>query len=251
MIKFLAPLIVVFWLVMTGLFIQREIIPSLPQLTQPSYKALLKSPHYLEGSKMGIYFGGKKIGISTTSVTSLPDKSFRIDNKTVVSMPIQGFNAKLGITGYSIIRDYALESFQLSLNADIMKYEISGVVRDGMLELAISDGKSVRQERIPMNKDATLSDGLAPFISMPNLSVGKEWSINVINPLKLTVETAKARVENLTTMQWKGKDYDVYEVVIDYPGQKMGIPPKAYITPEGRILKEEILFPGAYLLREE
>lgn len=228
MTKFLAPLIVFFWLVMTGLFIQREIIPSLPQLTQPSYKTLLKSHHYLEGSKMGIYFGGKRIGSSTTTVATLQDKSFRIDNKTIISMPIGGFNARLGITGYSIIKDYALDSFQLSLNSDILKYDISGTVRNEMLELAISDGRTVRQERIPMNKEATLSDGLAPFISMPNLSVGKEWSINVINPIKLTVETAKARVENFTTMQWKGKDYDVYEVVIDYPGQKMGIPPKAY-----------------------
>ncbi|MFH1226893.1 MAG: hypothetical protein V1701_03185 [Planctomycetota bacterium] len=252
MSKIIPASIVLFWLVMTGIFIQREIIPSLPQLTQPSYKALLKSPHYMEGSKMGIYFGGKRIGSSTTTVSRLPDKSFRIENSSLVKLPLGGgFDPKVAITGFSIVKDYKLDSFQLSVNSDMLHYAISGAVKGNMLELSVSDGRSTRTERIPMKDDATLSDGLAPFISMPNLSVGKEWSINLINPMKMSLETVKARVENLTTMQWNGKECEVYEVVIDLPGKKIAVPPKAYITKEGRILKQEMLFPGTYLLREE
>lgn len=252
MSKFIPASIILFWLVMTGIFIQREIIPSLPQLTQPSYKSLLKSAHYMEGSKMGIYFGGKRIGSSTTTVSRLPDKSFRIENASLVKLPLGGgLDPKVAVTGSSLIRDYKLDSFQLAVNSDMLHYGISGRVRGNVLELTISDGNSTRVEQILMRDEATLSDGLAPFISMPNLSVGKEWTINLINPMKMSIETVKARVENLTTLQWKGKEFEVYEVVLDFPGQKIGIPPKAYITKEGRILKQEMLFPGTYLLREE
>ena len=85
---------------------------------------------------------------------------------------------------------------------------------------------------------------------MPHLSVGKEWVINFVNPFTASMQTLRARVENLTKIDWKDKTYDVYEVILSNPKRSKQLKYTAYITPDGKILKQEILFPGLYLIRE-
>lgn len=255
--KIVSVVIILFWLTMTGWFIQREIWPALPTLNQPSYQTLLTNRTIPRQSRMGIYFLHHKIGYSLTSIGSLPSGSFQITNYTQFDpslMPLMPADLPAGMkrpfvfTSSSVISpDYSLYSLKISLTSPLGDYELLGTREGDQLVLTIRDKATTRTERISFPKGVTVSDGLSPFVAMPNLSVGKEWMISLINPFSLSWETVKAYVEEKTTLEWAGKTYEVYEVTVDYKGFK----PRAWITPEGIILKQEVLTSGLYLIREE
>lgn len=254
MTKIIPIAIIVFWLVMTSLFIRLEIMPVLPQLSQPSYEAVLSNPAYPAVSKFGIYYGSKKIGESATTIASQANKYYRITNDTDVRVPI-GLLMRdpIKMAGYTqVTPDYRLESFRFAIKASVVQYEISGVVKGELLEVTINTAGKKRTERLPYKSKTTISDGLSPFISMPHLTVGKVWLINYINPFSLGVESLQARVENLTKIVWQDKEHEVYEVIIDTPnaGGK-GFQLRAYITPQGKILRQESFVQGIYLLNED
>ncbi|HLD35245.1 MAG TPA: hypothetical protein VJC37_00850 [Planctomycetota bacterium] len=269
--------IIVFWLVMTGLFIRREILPSLPSLDQPSYEAYLKSQVENQSIKMGIYFKGERIGSSQTDIEPLVNNETKIRNLTTISLPsmmeimlstnrrtkkaappdtprknTKSDTAKMVFSGYSLVdAKYKLKSFSFSAQSPFLNYAISGQVKDDLMEITLSDGLKSSTNYLPYKGDSTVSDGLSPFVSMPYLTVGKEWSINYINPFGASMQTLKARVESRTQIEWQNQMNDVYEVVLSEPGTaKSPLNYTAYITPEGKILRQEILLPGLYLLRE-
>ena len=269
--------IIVFWLVMTGLFIRREILPFLPTLSQPSYEAYLKSQGENQTIKMGIYFRGERIGSSQTDIEPLVNNETKIKNLTAINLPSmmeimftakrrtklpataktpaplpQADIAKMVFSGYSIVDSkYKLKSFSFSTKSPFLNYRIMGQVKDNTLEFTMSDGAKNSTSYLPYKSDSTVSDGLSPFVSMPHLTVGKEWTINVINPFGASMQTLKARVESRTQVEWQNQMHDVYEVVLSEPGTaKSPLNYTAYITPDGKILRQEILLPGLYLLRE-
>jgi hypothetical protein len=265
--------IIIFWAIMTALFIFREIIPSLPAFVQPSYEAYLKSNEYDREINMGIYYRDKKIGSSQTSIYGIEDKNTRIDNLTKISLPgiLGGFfgasptlrkdkdqpstpnfaNGVMEINGYSIVDiKYRLKSLNFAIKSPFMNFKIIGRVKGETLEYTISDGTKVSKSEVPFKSSSTVSDGLSPFISMPHLSVGKEWLINYINPFDPSMQTLKATVEERTQVEWQDKMQDVFAVVLTNPKMPKSLNYTAYITPEGKILKQEILLPGLYLIRE-
>jgi len=264
--KIVSGIIILFWLTMTGWFVKREILPALPSLAQPSYETLLKNNALLSDSKMGIYFLNNKIGEAVTSIKQLPTGLYQIKNKTYLNFrSFRGLNLippelkkPMELDCITLVTPhYNLHSLELVMNSSLYNYRATAIVKNDQLEITIRDGQTTRTERIDFPAQATVSNGLSPFLAMPNLSVGKEWTINVINPFSLTWETVKAYVEEKTTLEWpasarasaggQGKTYEVYEVVLDYKGFK----PRAWITPEGIILKQEVLTNGLYLIREE
>ncbi|MEW6026155.1 MAG: hypothetical protein AB1599_02520 [Planctomycetota bacterium] len=298
--------IIIFWLVMTGLFIRREVLPSLPALSQPSYEAYLKSLGENKTVRMGIYFGGERIGSSQTDILPMENRQTKITNSTDINLPgmlnilfannrrpegdppalgevrpagrrlgtgrnrkketdspsgsgagnikntFESRAGKMAFSGYSLIDEkYKLKSFSFSAQGPFLNYNISGEVKGDLLEFTLYDGLKTSTNFIPYKNDSTVSDGMSPFVSMPNLTVGKEWSINYINPFGASMQTLKARVESRTQIEWQNQMHDVYEVIISEPsGSKSALNYTAYITPEGKILKQEIFLPGLYLLRE-
>lgn len=266
----ISSIIIIFWVVMTVLFIRKEVIPSLPSLVQPSYEAYLKSPDYDKNIRMNIYFRGQSIGFSHTIINPLENNQISIDNITKINLPMffgnlfeSGFNSgkeenkkdssgiAMELIGKSIIdNNYKLKSFNFSAKSPFLNYTIFGEVKNDLLEFTTYDGVKHYNSRLPYQSTSTVSDGLSPFISMPHLSVGKEWVINFVNPFTASMQTLQARVENLTKIDWKDKTYDVYEVILSNPKMRKQVNYTAYITPDGKILKQEILFPGLYLIRE-
>ncbi|MEK7448624.1 MAG: hypothetical protein AAB019_03965 [Planctomycetota bacterium] len=252
--KIIGYSIVFFWLTMTTLFIKKEILPTLPQLTDPSYKAILKHLKDFKPSQMGIYLFNKRIGYTKTVISRQPDNNYyKITNITKIEKIPSGqivLPAGIDISGYSLVNlSYQLDSFDFSITSPMINltYQIKGKVNGSSLELNIWDGKKMETSRRPFQPNTIVSHGFSPFTSMPHLSVGKQWASSMINPLSGQVESTTARVEEKTTLVWQEKEYEVYEVVLDYKKFQF----RAWITPAGDILKQEALIPGLYLLKEE
>lgn len=269
--------IIAFWLVMTALFIRREVLPSLPALAQPSYEAYIKSSHKDQQVKMGVYFRGERIGASETEITTKKNADTKIYNHTAINLPsfmaiMFAANrpakktgpdknlppgpapdaAQITFQGQSTVdAKYKLKHFEFQAKSPLMNYNIFGLVEDDRIKVSINDGIKNSVSYLPYDANSTVSDGLSPFVAMPNLTVGKEWAINYINPFGGSLQTLKARVESRTQVEWQGQMHDVYEVTLSQPGgAKSALNYTAYIAPDGRILRQDILMPGLYLLRE-
>jgi len=247
LIKVISVLVLGFWAVMSFLYLKQEVIPTLPTLTQPSYKTFLKNKSIFTKSQMGIYLSGEKIGSSTTNIENLKNGYYRMTNHTNVKLLSFLGGTKVEMNGYSLINPrYQLDSFVFTVKSFLVNYQIKGKIEKDEMVVEIFDGRKTKTHRFKNIPEATLSNGFSPFLAMPHLTVGKEWTINMVNPLSGTMERMRAFVESQDTMEWKGQTYKVYEVVIDYKGFK----PRAWITPEGWILKEELIMPGLYFIRE-
>jgi hypothetical protein len=203
---------------------------------------------------MGIYLFSKKLGYTRTTITRREDNYYQIANVTRIDqMPVGRkvpIKPDVEVSGYTLIdQDYRLHSFDFSMNSKIMglKQRIQGEVIGNEIEVLFSDGRKNTVTRRPFDQNVMVSHGFSPFSAMPHLRVGKEWSVSMINPLTLKVESVRAKVELETTIEWQGEEHKVFEVALDY--QKFR--PKAWITPDGVILKEEIMMPGLYLIKEK
>jgi len=247
MTKFLFAFIIAFWAVMTFIYIKNEVAPSLPAHSQPSYETLLKNKTVISQTKMGIFFGGARIGFTTTKIEPADMGSFKISNSTKIRLPHIPAGNDIDMRGHTIISaKYRLDSFEFKVTSSLVNYAVKGNVTGNDIAIEIFDGRETKRHRMQNIPEATLSNGFSPFLSMPNLTVGKEWTIHLFNPLSAGVEKARAFVEQKTILEIDDKAYDVYEVVIDYKGFK----PRAWITQEGEILKEELVIPGLYFIKE-
>jgi hypothetical protein len=247
MTKYIFAFIITFWAVMTFIYIKNEVLPSLPAHSQPSYETLLKNKTVSSKSTMGIFFGGGRIGFTTTKIEPIDMGAYRISNITRIRLPHIPLGSDIDMKGHTIINaKYRLDSFAFKITSSVINYEVKGNVEGNDIAIEIFDGKETKTHKVKNIPEATLSNGFSPFLSMPNLTVGKEWTIHLFNPLSGEVEKARAFVEEKSVFELNDKTYDVYEVVIDYKGFK----PRALITPDGVILKEELVIPGLYFIKE-
>jgi hypothetical protein len=245
--KLLSFFIIVFWGIMSFLYIKQEVIPGLPILSNPSYETFLKNKSAITQTRMGIYFLNKKVGSSITNIEFREDGYHKITNRSEINIKSFVLNERIKISGYTLINPkYQADSFEFFIKSSVINYKISGKAEGKDMVVTIFDGAQAKTSRYENTSNETLSNGFSPFISMPALSVGKEWTITMVNPINGTVERVRAMVNSMVKMEWQDREYDVYEVVLDYKGFQ----PKAWITTDGRVLKEELIGPGIYFLRE-
>jgi hypothetical protein len=165
-------------------------------------------------------------------------------NKTDMAIPMLGKEGMLQVYMISRLdRAYHLRTVELSVDSSIMRARATGVVTRDSLHLTFRTADSFSEAVIPLTGKETFSNGLSPFINMPNLAVGKEWDIFMIDPLTMDTTRVRAKVESIEPLQWKGKAHDTFVVTILQPKkrfEKTRRMYRAWIDRNGLVLKEEI-----------
>lgn len=243
MARLLGAAIVIFWLVMMGLLVREEILPGMLLDEDASYADPLRRRLEPEESLMGIYLGAQRIGASYTAILPHSDASFEIQNATTLNHPLLTRQALMEIhSRTSVNSTYALREFQMDIKSPLTEStQIKGVVRDGSLEVTVQTGAQPPgpPRSFPLGGNETLSNGISPFLSMPNLSVGKTWKIHYFNPFAGGGrQTMIARVESREPIEWEGREQDAFVVVVDNGRDSY----RAWILPDGKVIREEIPF---------
>lgn len=237
--------IVGFWLVMMSLLVWWDLIPQWRVNQPPSYKTMLEHRLQAEKYRMGIWWGDRRLGASGTTIEPETDGSYTIENDTDLATTFPGL-AHLTLRSRTRIgNDYRLHNSSTDIRAGEFEGNMSAEVVGKRLKIKFQlAGADSFEHEVPYESAGTFSNGLSPFIQMPDLTVGKEWTIYAMNPLTGQAETGLARVQEIETIAWQGLDVETFRVTMTQARQEA----TSWIDRQGHILKEEVPFLSSKLV---
>jgi len=232
--------IIVFWLVMMGLLVKREFIPFLgPTLAGGGYKNLLSSGLPFRQEWMGIYYNSEKVGYSSTSTGEYKGSDYSgytIQNRTYARINMLGEDNEVQFQGFLIVDEtYRLKKFNFIMNSGIHRIRVDGNLIGKTLDLNIVSGNTNINKRLTVEKDLLLTNTMAPFLTLPNLTPGMSYYVDIIDPLTLGTGKARIKVTSIEKYNFKNKLQDVYVVETEYKGIKA----TSWVNEEGEILRQE------------
>jgi len=87
---------------------------------------------------------------------------------------------------------------------------------------------------------------LSPLVGISRLWPGQEWRTQIFNPLTMSFEQAKVKVEGKEEIVWQGEVVPAWVLDINYQNQRLSV----WISEDGELLREETAY-GVILVREE
>ena len=241
--KLAAIAIVIFWLVMVGLMIRKDVLKRREEAGLRGYQAVLTPDRSEYTQRMGIYISGRKLGASVTVFYYDNDGTYSISNTTDLTMPaIRPYlneEVKASIYGTIFIgRSFQLTGFNFGFSSKHYDAIGRGRVSDDELKVWYRTPEGEREETIPVSRDETLSLGLLPFLSARYLEIGKKWTVRALNPLSLGQTTTTVEVTGREKIQWQGRTLDAFVLRFTHNG----IGSTAWVADDGELIRAQTLF---------
>ncbi|MBI4846944.1 MAG: transglutaminase domain-containing protein [Candidatus Omnitrophica bacterium] len=249
--KIIPVIIVVFWLVMTGMLINRELIA---KNRISAYRPFLSADTLFSDQWLGIYFNNSPMGfVHTTLEPYVIDKGvpgYLISNRTYLEFLVLNKRNKVWFNADTVLDSgYKLHNFKFELNSGPHTMSVKGnVQRDNMLTLEIdSQGTRSTKKVVLAQKEGVMFAGImSPFNSFGELKVGAKYHVSMLNPFSLELEPLDIEVSAKEILGYQGNDIEVFLVKSIYRGMEQ----KSWVNAQGEILKEETAM-GWVLLKED
>jgi hypothetical protein len=227
-----------FWLIMMSLLIHRELF----QFTQVQNIHQVLSIEYQKYREeyRAIYLGKERIGFNFNVLDPIEKSEremYELRHTTYLSFLFLGQEREMVIKGKAILnRQLHMQRFQLKVTTADTWTEISGEVVGNNLAVEVKgkQGNPIRQD-IPVQGVVFFSEALNFIWTPDNLKFGKSGKIQIWNPLLLSYQTASFQVREKTQIEYENKNTQVYVVHLEAGG----IETRAWISPEGIVLREE------------
>lgn len=237
-----------FWLTMMTLLVKRDVLPAFGRRGDPDYRRLLSGIQDMRETRMGIYVAEQKLGCAHEVIRPNPDGGYHISSDTELDARFLGekslvtFRSNTHIDGGFKLAFFDLSAVVLGVEASVR----GSVIGDELVirtEGIGAEGR-VEEKRIKLDGPMTLSTGLSPFTGMPDLSVGKEWTIVTVDPVsamrgEISTQRSRARVEKTEVVEWEGEQIEAFVVNVK---MRSAFAPEctAWITRDGRILRQRV-----------
>ena len=234
--------ILLFWLVMLGLLIERTYIrPSsviaLDVITEEGVRT---------GDEWaGIYQQGRKIGYAHSRVTREADTYHLLEESELDLLVLGSVHRVRTVINSYTTRNFLLKYFDFSMHSGLSSMEIKGAVVRNQLVLDILTGGDTRKERIALKEPPYLSPTIKPALILLGLEPGKKYRFPLFNPATMNTEDAYISVEAKERIKVGDREQAVYKLKETY----QGLEAFSWITEDGDIIKEES--PLGYVLLKE
>jgi len=234
--------ILLFWLVMLGLLIERTY---LRPATVIALDAVTEEGVRTGDEWSGIYQQGRKIGYAHTSVLREAD-TYHLREESELDLLVLGRvqRVKTVINSYTT-RNFLLKYFDFSMQSSASSIEIKGAVVGRRLLLDIMTGGETRKERLVLKQPPYLSPNLKPALLLLGLEPGRKYSFPVFNPATMNMEDATITVESKERIKVGDLEQNVYKLKESF----QGLEAYSWITEDGDTIKEES--PLGYVLLKE
>ncbi len=233
--------ITLFWLVTTGLLIQRQY--GTFKLSDPSLQSSFTIPDIAEEQWMGVYLKGEKIGYLSRKISPTAD-GYTLDEALRFKMIIMGTEKNVEtLLNASLDINLKLLSFSAKIKSDL-DIDISGNVQGKKLSLTIDSAGMKTTKEIHLNKEPTL-EGSAMTAMLRGLKPGDKIKVPIFDPSLMGVEDLELKILSKENTMSLGK----LEVAYKVNGNIKGIEFSVWITEKGEVLREESPM-GFVLVRE-
>ena len=190
-----------FFALMWGLLLRAH-LPLEPSAGfQPFYDNLLAPGQTERTSKWGVYFGDRRIGEAETRIWRDEIGMISVRTNTEIRLT-KAATVLLGLTGTLDVEFLArisplrgLQSFDLQ--SKLLNVQVMGTVAGDSMLVTGRFGEDDLKTNIPYEEGRLLSEVLSPLTALPPLDedlVGRDWTVDMINPIAGTVEQVTVTV---------------------------------------------------------
>lgn len=239
--------IILFWVVMTGLFLHRE--GKLPFFGGNAKHAAPRITEPLN-TWMGIYLpGDARIGFVNTSYT--PDSrngqlgtSINLTSELQLTLLFVPTRIYIGGTAW-LPQGKGIAEFNFNVRSADHIVRIAATINDGLLDAHIYTAGEDIPFKFPVNQDLLLAGGMGTTtINVPVLDVGEETQIDAFDPMTLSMGKARVKCIAEQTIEILGERVDTRVVAITING----LTSKAWIADNEEVVQAEA--PFGFVLRK-
>ncbi|MFA5072307.1 MAG: transglutaminase-like domain-containing protein [Nitrospirota bacterium] len=240
--KITGILILLFWLIMLGLLIDRAYIRP---ATVIALDVIAKEGVSSGTEWFGIYQQGRKIGYATTKIIPEAD-TYHLYEESVLDILVMGSvqRVKTVINSYTT-KNFLLKYFDFSMQSESTSIKVKGVVLGKKLSLDIETGGQIRKEHIRLSESPYLSPNIRPALVLLGLEPGRTFRFPLFNPATMSMADTQVFVESKKQIKIGDQDQTVYKLNESFQGMTS----TAWITSDGKTIKEES--PLGYVLLQE
>jgi len=253
--------ILAFWVNSMRQLIVREVAPAVREAAVAAqgvrYTQLREALPTMRRIRMGIYFTGRtgdepemrRVGTLLRRIVPVSPQQMEITTTLSVDLGDLFLARALGsgpvnVSMRMVVSNGNLASMEMRIRqmGDGRTWvEVDGRVTGEKLNLTIRAGGDTQHRAIPFDPRYLLDGGISPVTGLPELYVGKRWTVRTFNPLnalrnlRSRIETIQARVTGKETLLWNGQEVSCYVIEIGEGAQRSSM----WADLTGRILKYE------------
>ena len=223
--------IVLFWCVMTGLLIKRQIgAPPAVITLSGTDKITEKIEEW-----WGVFYRGEKIGYASQTITPKA-KGYTLRDQSVLHLnllgAVQPATTRLELQANE---DWIMERFDFELSSKEIRFGARGAVRENKLALEVESADNKFQQEITLTQAPYLLAALKPYVVTQQLETGKKFHFSTFDPATLS--------QQVTTVVIEGREQirvgERTEPAIKLRQSFRGISLLSWVDGQGRTLKEE------------
>lgn len=223
--------ILLFWLVMNGLLIKRQIAAPAPLVTLSGGDKITAA----SDEWWGIYYRGEKIGYANQSIAP-KSKGYRLNNASQLNLnllgTVQPAETRLEMEAND---DWILERFDFALRSKDIGFKARGAVTDNKLSLEIDSAGHRSTRDITLTQAPYLLAALKPYVVTQQLETGKKFYFSTFDPSTLSQQVTTIVVEGREQIRVANR----LEPAIKLRQSFGGISVLSWVDGHGRTLKEE------------
>jgi hypothetical protein len=240
--KIINTVILVFWLVMLGILIERIY---LRPATVIALDVIAEEGIRTGDEWFGIYQQDRKIGYANTRIVS-EEETYHLHEESQLYILVLGSvqRVKTVINSYTT-KNFLLQYFDFSMESESSSMKIKGAVVGKRLVLDIETGGQTRTERILLKEPPYLSPNIKPALVLLGLEPGKKYRFPLFNPVTMNTEDAFITVISSEHIKVGDKEQTIYKLNETFQGMET----TSWITQDGETVKEES--PLGYVLLKE
>ena len=243
----IGAIIVVFWVVMTALLLQREVFVPRAQPNAPS----ARTP---QDTWMGIYIpsrdgGERRVGylhLTSRPTTRDRERGVRYGLTFKLATTILSFPSEIVLDGSAWVTDAAgLSEFKFSVDSfGKHAMQVDGAVEDGKLRVVIDTAGERFPITFPVGPDVLLQSNFsAASLNLPALEIGDEVLIDAFDPITMTKGTARIECIGTEVLIYDGEEVLTKILTTSLAGMNT----KTWVTFDEEIMRVET--PVGFTLR--
>ena len=240
--KITSTLILLFWLVMLGLLIERTYLRPSAVI---ALDAVTKEGVRATDEWFGIYQQGKKIGYAHTRTIPEADTYHLFEESELDILALGSVQRVKTVINSYTTRNFLLKYFDFTMQSEMTTMKIKGAVLRNKLILDIDTGGQIRTERIHLSNPPYLSPNIKPAVLLAGLEPGKQYRFPLFNPATMSTEEAVIQVESKERIKIGDTERTLYKLKESFQGMET----VSWMTQDGETLKEESAL-GFVLLKE-